>query len=94
MCVLLILTFKSPSLTSVCINLGLYLTTRITDGNQRGTWLQYLVRSVRGMHASLDHNFPQECYKDCENRLDNNLFLLEALMYFFPYKRINVDKPR
>lgn len=35
--VLLHLTFKSLSLTSVCRNPGLYFTARIADGNQFST---------------------------------------------------------
>lgn len=35
--VLLILTFKSLSLTSVCSSLDLYFTARIADGNQFST---------------------------------------------------------
>lgn len=53
--VLLILTFKSLSLTSVCSSPDLYFTARIADGNQFGTRCNIWSTGYT-LHAPLDHS--------------------------------------
>lgn len=49
--VLLILTFKSLSLTSVCSIPDLYFTARIGDGNQFTTHCKYPVHSINTVRS-------------------------------------------